>query len=134
MNLDKKLKNNLVLREENHLYRSRKILQSAQSVEPVIDGKKVLSFSSNDYLGLANHPDVRESFKQAADKFGVGSGAAHLVSGHSLEHHALEEELADFFGRERPPKMPTVEMDKISRKVRVCIILLKLLERLVSFC
>ncbi|GMR15985.1 MAG: 8-amino-7-oxononanoate synthase [Gammaproteobacteria bacterium] len=91
----------LVQRKANHLYRSRKVLGSPQSVDPIIDGKKVLSFCSNDYLGLANHPDVVKSFKQAADKYGVGSGSAHLVSGHSAEHHALEEELADFMGTER---------------------------------
>jgi len=88
-------------RKIEHLYRSRKVLESPQSVEPVIDGKKVLSFCSNDYLGLANHPDVVNRFKQAADQYGVGSGSAHLVSGHTKEHHSLEEELADFIGTER---------------------------------
>lgn len=96
-NLDKQLAE----RKENHLYRSRKIIDSPQSVEPIVDGKKVLSFCSNDYLGLANHPDVIKSFKRAADSFGVGSGSAHLVSGHSIEHHQLEEELAEFMGTER---------------------------------
>jgi len=88
-------------RKAEHLYRSRKVLESPQSVEPIINGKKVLSFCSNDYLGLANHPDVIQRFKKAADEYGVGSGSAHLVSGHSAEHHALEEELADFMGTER---------------------------------
>lgn len=95
------LKHQLAQRKAEHLYRSRKTLASPQSVEPIIDGKKVLSFCSNDYLGLANHPDVIESFKAAADQYGVGSGSAHLVSGHSLEHHLLEEELAEFMGTER---------------------------------
>lgn len=95
------LKEDLVQRKAEHLYRSRKILGSPQSVEPIINGKKILSFCSNDYLGLANHPDVIKSFKQAADKYGVGSGSAHLVSGHSTEHHLLEEELAEFMGTER---------------------------------
>ena len=95
------LKQDLAQRKAEHLYRSRKVLESPQSVEPIIDGKKVLSFCSNDYLGLANHPDLINSFKQAADKYGVGSGSAHLVSGHSAEHHALEEELASFMGTER---------------------------------
>jgi 8-amino-7-oxononanoate synthase len=52
-------------------------------------------------LGLANHPEVIQSFKEAADRYGVGSGSAHLVCGHGLEHHALEEELADFTGHDR---------------------------------
>ena len=95
------LKQDLAQRKAEHLYRSRKVLESPQSVEPIVDGKKVLSFCSNDYLGLANHPDLINSFKQAADKYGVGSGSAHLVSGHSVEHHALEEELANFMGIER---------------------------------
>ena len=101
MNLNTKLNAELTARKTEHLYRSRNILSSPQSVEPIIDGKKVLSFCSNDYLGLANHPDLINSFKQAADKYGVGSGSAHLVSGHSAEHHALEEELANFMGTER---------------------------------
>ncbi len=101
MSLDAKLKNDLEDKKSNHLYRSRKVLASPQSVEPLINGKKVLSFCSNDYLGLANHPDVIQRFKKAADDYGVGSGSAHLVSGHSAEHHALEEELAEFMGTER---------------------------------
>lgn len=67
----------------------------------VIDGRQVVSFCSNDYLGLANHPKVIDAFKRAADKYGVGSGAAHLINGHNRAHHALEEELAEFTGRER---------------------------------
>ena len=101
MSLNVKLKKDLAAKMSKHLYRSRKIIESPQSVEPIINGKKVLSFCSNDYLGLANHPDVIKSFKQAADKYGVGSGSAHLVSGHSVEHHLLEEELAEFMGTER---------------------------------
>lgn len=64
------------------------------------DGREFRNFSSNDYLGLANHPEVRHAFQAAASRWGVGSGAAHLVCGHSHEHQALEEELADFTGRE----------------------------------
>lgn len=101
MSFNNVLKAELVTRKSNHLYRSRKVLESPQSVEPIINGKKVLSFCSNDYLGLANHPDVISAFKKAADQYGVGSGSAHLVSGHSVEHHALEEELAAFMGCER---------------------------------
>ena len=91
-----KLKQELAQSKSEYLYRSRKIIESPQSVEPIVDGKKVLSFCSNDYLGLANHPDVIKRFRHAADNYGVGSGSAHLVSGHSAEHHQLEQELADF--------------------------------------
>jgi len=61
----------------------------------------LLNFCSNDYLGLKDHPEVTRAFIAAAEKYGVGSGAAHLVTGHGPEHAALEEELAVFTGRER---------------------------------
>ncbi len=61
----------------------------------------LLNFCSNDYLGLMNNPEVTRAFTAAAEKYGVGSGAAHLVTGHGPEHQALEEELAAFTGRER---------------------------------
>ncbi len=67
----------------------------------VVDGRPILAFCSNDYLGLANHPDVVAALQKAAERYGVGSGAAHLVNGHSREHLALEEELAAFTGRQR---------------------------------
>jgi 8-amino-7-oxononanoate synthase len=101
MNIDSALRPSLKARERDNLYRRRKTLQSPQSTELVVDGKPYLAFSSNDYLGLANHPDVIGAFVRAAKKYGVGSGASHLVCGHSAHHHALEEELADFCGRER---------------------------------
>ncbi len=101
MNIDSALRPSLKARQRDNLYRHRKTLQSPQSTELVVDGKPYLAFSSNDYLGLANHPDVIGAFVGAAKRYGVGSGASHLVCGHSAEHHALEEELADFCGRER---------------------------------
>ncbi|WP_431520759.1 aminotransferase class I/II-fold pyridoxal phosphate-dependent enzyme [Chromatium okenii] len=58
----------------------------------------MLSFCSNDYLGLANHPDVIAALQHGAARWGVGSGAAHLVNGHTAAHHALEEALAEFTG------------------------------------
>lgn len=85
----------------SNLYRSRRVVESIQGNYVQISGRKVLNFCSNDYLGLANHQDVIKRFKLAADEYGVGSGSAHLVCGHSVEHHALEEELADFTGRDR---------------------------------
>lgn len=83
------------------LYRRRRTLASAQGARVVVDGRELLNFCSNDYLGLASHPAVTAAFRQAALQYGVGSGASHLVCGHSAEHHALEEELAEFTGRER---------------------------------
>ena len=76
---------------ENNIYRSRRITSSPQSIEPIIDGQKVLSFCSNDYLGLANHPKVIERFTKAAQESGVGSGAAHLITGHHQSHAALKK-------------------------------------------
>lgn len=88
-------------RRQQALYRHRRIAEAPQGPLMLIDGREVLAFCSNDYLGLANHPEVVKSFKQAVDTYGVGSGAAHLINGHTQAHHALEEELAEFTGRER---------------------------------
>jgi 8-amino-7-oxononanoate synthase len=66
-----------------------------------VEGRECLSFCSNDYLGLADHPRIVAAFCEAARRWGVGSGASHLVSGHDAEHHALEEELAHFVARPR---------------------------------
>ena len=87
--------------KEKNLFRSRKLLSTAQQIEPVINGQKVLSFCSNDYLGLANHPKLVESFMQATTKYGVGAGASHLITGHHVCHAKLEEELAEFLGCEK---------------------------------
>lgn len=87
--------------ETKGLYRSRRLISSAQGVEIVADGKPLINFCSNDYLGLANHPLVIQAFQQAADQFGVGSGSAHLICGHNECHHALEQELAEFTRRDR---------------------------------
>ncbi|UZR28684.1 8-amino-7-oxononanoate synthase [Methylococcus mesophilus] len=82
-------------------YRQRRIVESPQDVQVAVDGRRVVNFCSNDYLGLANHPAVREAFRRGVDRWGAGSGASHLVCGHSAAHHALEEELAEFTGRPR---------------------------------
>ena len=66
-----------------------------------VDDKKIISFCSNDYLGLANHPQVKQAMIDGVKNYGVGSGAAHLVNGHSIAHHQLEEELAEFSGYPR---------------------------------
>jgi len=75
--------------------------RSAGGVRMRVEGAELLAFCSNDYLGLASHPRVVEAFIDAAREWGVGSGASHLVSGHCREHHALEEELAEFALRPR---------------------------------
>jgi 8-amino-7-oxononanoate synthase len=91
----------LAERRAASLYRSRLVLDSPQGTRVRVGGAELLSFCSNDYLGLANHPRVIAAFKLAADRYGVGAGASHLVSGHSAAHHALEEELAALVGAPR---------------------------------
>lgn len=86
---------------QQSLYRRRRVVESPQSVLMQLDGRQVVNFCSNDYLGLANHPEVIAAFKRGVDQYGVGSGSAHLICGHSHAHHALEDELAVFTGRER---------------------------------
>ncbi len=95
------LPGNLEAIAEAGLYRSRRVIASPQGVNLQIDGRNVINFCSNDYLGLANHPEVISAFKNGVDQYGVGSGSAHLICGHSAAHHALEEELAAFTGRDR---------------------------------
>ncbi|VAW60402.1 8-amino-7-oxononanoate synthase [hydrothermal vent metagenome] len=97
----KDLKPDLQHRKQQGLYRSRKIVQSPQGREIIINDQRLLNFCSNDYLGLANHPDIKRAFINATEKYGVGSGSAHLVNGHTHAHHALEETLADFCGYPR---------------------------------
>ena len=75
--------------------------RSHGSTRVVVDGAERISFCSNDYLGLSDHPAVAEACIAAVRRWGVGSGASHLVSGHSAEHHALEQELAALTGRPR---------------------------------
>jgi 8-amino-7-oxononanoate synthase len=101
MSLETFLQARLSQRQQDQLYRQRKILDTAQGTHVVINNKKYISFCSNDYLGLANHPEVIAAFKHGTDCYGVGSGASHLVSGHSVAHHQLEKELALFTGRDR---------------------------------
>lgn len=96
-----KLADKLAQIKHKGLYRSRRITDSAQSTEMLVDGRKCLAFCSNDYLGIANHPKVIAAFTHAAQHTGVGSGASHLITGHHRLHHQLEEELAEFTRRDR---------------------------------
>lgn len=91
----------LAERRAAHLYRQRPLLETPQGPEVLVDGQRLLAFCSNDYLGLANHPEVIAAMRAGAEKWGVGGGASHLVLGHSRPHHALEEALAEFTGRPR---------------------------------
>ncbi|HWD34195.1 8-amino-7-oxononanoate synthase [Pseudomonas caricapapayae] len=95
------LRARLEQRRAADLYRQRPLLQSPQGPEVVVDGQPLLAFCSNDYLGLANHPEVIAAWRAGAERWGVGGGASHLVIGHSTPHHQVEEALAELTGRPR---------------------------------
>ncbi len=102
--LDAELRRELKDIAAAHRYRFRRVVNVIDPAAPVhvlVDGSECINFCSNDYLGLATHVEVRRAMSAAAERYGAGSGAAHLVTGHSPEHHALEEELAALVGRER---------------------------------
>ncbi len=94
------LEDTLVQRRAQHLWRERRQLASPQGAHVRLhDGRTVLNFCSNDYLGLANHPAVVAAAQQGVLAWGVGSGAAHLVTGHFTPQHTLEARLAAFSGK-----------------------------------
>lgn len=82
-------------------YRQNRLREGQQGVNVIIDGSPFISFSSNDYLGLAAHPAITKAFIDVANEQGVGSGAAHLLTGHSTYHQQLEEALAEFTGQQQ---------------------------------
>jgi len=88
----------LHVREQQGLRRVRQIVDSPQASHVMIGGQDYLAFSSNDYLGLANHPDLIQAVCEGAQRYGVGAGASHLVNGHSTAHHQFEEAAAAFTG------------------------------------
>lgn len=99
--LDDQLRPELELLQAQSLYRRRRMVEGSQGAEIIVNGQRMLNFSSNDYLGLAAHPAVAQAARHALDEYGTGSGAAHLVTGHTRAHHALEEDLAEFVQRPR---------------------------------
>ena len=82
-------------------YRQRVTLENYTGRKLTIDGKQYLNFSSNDYLGLNNHPDIQQALFEGAEKYGVSACASSLVTGFNYAHQALEETLADWLGRDR---------------------------------
>jgi 8-amino-7-oxononanoate synthase len=79
-----------------HRYRSLRRVETAQDAHIVLDGRPVLLFCSNNYLGLANHPALRSAAKEAVERFGCGSGASRLISGNMRLHEELEEQITRF--------------------------------------
>ncbi len=90
-----------------HLYRSLRVMSSAQGPEVVVDGRACISFSSNDYLGLTHHPRLRAAALAAVEKFGVGSGAVRTIAGTMSLHEELETALARFKGTEAVLTFPS---------------------------
>ncbi len=84
--------------DEASLTRHRRVVETPCKPRVVVGGRAMLAFCSNDYLGLAAHPRVVEALQEGADLYGAGSGASHLISGHSVAHQKLEDRLAEFVG------------------------------------
>src|SRR3970040_1698274 len=86
--------------KEAALYRRLRRVESDQGPTLMLDGREVINFSSNNYLGLANHPALCAAAKEAIDRYGCGSGASRLISGNMVLHEELEAKLAEFKGTE----------------------------------
>jgi 8-amino-7-oxononanoate synthase len=84
------------------LRRRLRATESACDTKSTVDGRELKAFCSNDYLGLANHPALISALAEGAKRYGVGSGASHLISGHSIAHELLEKKLAAFQSRHIP--------------------------------
>src|SRR5688572_4463214 len=87
--------------EANGLTRRRRVLEGPQRAHVTVEGRDYVAFCSNDYLGLAAHPELVAAACEGARTYGVGAGASHLILGHSRAHHALEDALARFVGLPR---------------------------------
>lgn len=96
MELLNKLDAQLRSLDEQSLIRIRKTVETPCAPRVTVDGRPMLAFCSNDYLGLAAHPAIAAALQEGAARYGVGSGASHLISGHSRAHVLLEERLAAF--------------------------------------
>ena len=115
-----KLLNYLHTRQSAGLYRTRKTIHNQKNAHVTVQGKTLINFCSNDYLGLSVNETVIAALQKGAEKFGVGSGSAHLICGHSSAHHALEEALADFTGRERSLLFSTGYMANLGTITALC--------------
>src|SRR6266446_685954 len=86
--------------EEAGLYRKLRRVESDQGPVLRLDGRDVINFSSNNYLGLANHPSLCKAAKEAIDRYGCGSGASRLISGNMTLHEELENKISELKGTE----------------------------------
>jgi len=96
MELLNKLDTQLQALAAQSLIRTRRTVETPCAPRVTVDGRELLAFCSNDYLGLAAHPAIAAALQEGAGRYGTGSGASHLISGHSRAHVALEERLAAF--------------------------------------
>jgi 8-amino-7-oxononanoate synthase len=96
MELLNKLESHLQTLQDKHQIRKRRSVETPCAPRLTVDGREMLAFCSNDYLGLAAHPRVTAALREGVDLYGAGSGASHLISGHSRAHAQLEERLAEF--------------------------------------
>src|SRR5437762_3279072 len=97
---DQELAGRLATLREQGLYRELCRINSPQLPHTQVDGQTLLNFSSNDYLGLANHPLLKEAATKAVERYGAGSGASRLICGSLAPHHELEQAIAAFKGTE----------------------------------
>src|SRR5215470_8246960 len=97
---DSELRSRLAALHEQGLYRELRRIDSPQMPHVLSGGRPLLNFSSNDYLGLANEPAIKEAAIEAVKRYGAGAGASRLISGSLGPHHQLEEQLAAFKGVE----------------------------------
>ena len=84
------------------LKRRLRVTESPCDTEVIVDQRKLHTFCSNDYLGLANHTELIQALAEGANLYGVGSGASHLISGHNIAHDLLEKKLASFQSKHIP--------------------------------
>ncbi|CAG9298318.1 8-amino-7-oxononanoate synthase [Celerinatantimonas diazotrophica] len=91
----------LAERRASALHRKLSINDAHRSGECVINNRSYLNFSSNDYLGLAHHPEVIQAYQRGASEYGVGSGSSPLITGYQRPHHQLAEQLSDWLGCEQ---------------------------------
>lgn len=96
MELLASLERQLAQLDAQNLRRRRRIAETPCAPHVTVDGRKMLAFCSNDYLGLAAHPRIVQALREGALRYGAGSGASHLISGHSQAHALLEDRLAQF--------------------------------------
>src|SRR5512139_3367635 len=96
--IEDRLKTELADIAATGLTRRRRVLESPCGRLATVDGKNVLNFASNDYLGLAGNAEIAQALADGALQWGAGSGASHLVSGHLAPHEALEKQIAAFVG------------------------------------